>query len=93
MNKLIREIAGDGVFDPEAIAVLVAAFDGAWKLLQGSGAVFASDAGAEDVRLTIARRIIEMARHGEHSQRRLRNDALTHFAKSNLKNAPHRDNS
>jgi hypothetical protein len=92
VNKLIREFGGDGAFDPEAVTVLVAAFDGAWKLLQGSGVVFASEASAENARLTIAKRIIEMARQGEHEQRRLRNDALTHFAKSNLRNAPRRGN-
>jgi len=92
MDELFRKIASDGAFDPEAVTVLVAAFDDAWKLLQASGAVFASDACAEDTRLTIAKRIIEMARQGESQRRRLRNDALTHFAKSNLRTALRRAN-
>jgi hypothetical protein len=40
------------------------------------------------VRATLAKYIIEKARHGELDQRRLREGALLHLAQSNLRYSP-----
>jgi hypothetical protein len=89
MHQLLRkhEIVGDAVFDPEAIAILSAAFYDAWKLIQESGATFASPAHAEEARVTIAKYIIEAAKLGERDQLRLRDDALAYYAKSIVRRA------
>jgi hypothetical protein len=43
---------------------------------------------SELVRVTLAKYIIEQARQGELDQARLRDGALLHLAKSNLKHPP-----
>ena len=49
-------------FDPEAVAILGAAFDAAWDALQKSGSPLASDGHAMTTRERLAKRIIEIAR-------------------------------
>jgi aspartate oxidase len=89
MNLLLRDRtnAGDGVFDPATVAILTAAFDDAWKFLHEGGITFASDARAEEARILIGKYIIEAAKRGERNQHRLRDDSLTHYAKSVVKHA------
>jgi hypothetical protein len=41
--KLVEKPGWDGVFDEDAVRVLAAAFDGAWQVVQESGASFASN--------------------------------------------------
>ena len=76
------------VFDPEAIRVLTAAFDHAWRGLQNSGVRFDSDRQSEQARNALAKYIIEQARQGERDERRLRDGALLQYTQSNLKNSP-----
>jgi hypothetical protein len=64
-----------GVFDPDAVNLLVAAFDDAWQSIKDSGPSL-SDKQIELTRVTLAKYIIEQARHGERDQRRLRDRAL-----------------
>ena len=87
MHKLLheRKIAGDGVFEPATVTLMTAAFDDAWQLLQDSAVTFASDAHAEEARLTLANYIIEAVNLGERNQLRLRDDALAYYAKSIVK--------
>jgi hypothetical protein len=77
MLKMIDELA-PGVFEPETITLLVAAFDDAWARVLRSGITFATDREKERMRETIARRIILLARNGERNSRHLRDDALLH---------------
>jgi hypothetical protein len=79
-----------GVFDPEGVRVLVAAFDDAWRRLLDSGAEFASERDSAAMRDTLAKYIIEQARYGERDHRRLRDGALLHCARLGLKSKPAR---
>jgi hypothetical protein len=87
MDQFLRSHA-DGVFDPEAIRILTAALNEAWKTINVTGVSFASRGHAEAARETLAKRIIELARNGERDQRRLSEDAVLHLAQQNLKTRP-----
>jgi hypothetical protein len=74
-----------GVFSPDDVRILVAAFDNAWRSLLASGITFESDRESNAVRDTLAKHIIEQARYGERDQRRLRDGALLQYSQSKLK--------
>jgi hypothetical protein len=76
-----------GVFDAEEVRILTTAFDEAWKAVQDSGVSFASNGHSEATREFLALRIIEMAQLGERDSHRLRDDAILHLARSNLKSS------
>jgi hypothetical protein len=78
------------VFDPDAIRILTGAFDNAWQRLQNSGIHFDSDRQSEQARNILAIYIIEQARQGERDERHLREGALLQYARSNLRNPPHK---
>jgi len=82
--KFLHDHVEADVFDPHAVRILLAAFDGAWQSIQASGAKL-SDRQIELVRETLAKYIIEQARHGELDECRLRDGALLHLAQSNLR--------
>jgi hypothetical protein len=77
-----------GVFDPDDIRILVAAFDKAWETVQASGVTFDTKAKADTARAILAKHIIAAAKDGEYDQGRLRDGALVALAQSNLRNAP-----
>ena len=79
-------LADDHVFDPGAVSVLMAAFDGAWQSIKASGGRL-SEEQSELVRATLAKYIIDQARQGELDEVRLRDGALLHLAHSNLRRA------
>jgi hypothetical protein len=84
----VRNFLGDDdVFDPGTVSILMAAFDSAWQSIKNSGAQL-SEKQSELVRATLAKYIIEQARQGELDQVRLRDGAVLHLAKSNLKYPP-----
>jgi hypothetical protein len=87
MLSAIDEYAG-GVFNPDDVRILVAAFDDAWRSLLASGITFASDHELKAVRDALAKHIIEQARYGERDQRRLRDGALLQYTQSKLKSKP-----
>jgi ABC-type nitrate/sulfonate/bicarbonate transport system substrate-binding protein len=87
VHNFLRDHVEAGVFAPDAVRSLVAAFDGAWQSIKASGARL-SDKQIELVRATLAKSIIEQARHGELDQSRLRDGALQHLARSNLRYPP-----
>jgi hypothetical protein len=87
MLSAIDKYAG-GVFQPDDVRILVAAFDSAWRSLLASGITFESDRELQAVRDRLAKYIIEQARHGERDQRRLRDGALLQYAQSKLKSKP-----
>jgi len=76
-----------GVFDPDAVDILIAAFDAACQSIKASGAHL-SDKQIELTRPILAKYIIEQARRGERDQCRLRDGALLHLAQSNLRYPP-----
>jgi hypothetical protein len=73
-----------GVFDPDEVPILFAAFDKAWETVQASGVRY-PEAKVEQVRAILARHIIAAARDGERDQGRLRDGALLALAQSNLR--------
>ena len=68
-------------FDPEAIKVLASAFEEAWER---SGGTLSRPAYAGSIREVLAKRIIEMAQHGQSDARSLSDDAVQYLA-SNYK--------
>ena len=76
-----------GVFDPDDIRILVAAFDKAWGAVQTSGAIF-DKAKADSARAILAKHIIAAAKAGEFDQGRLRDGALVALAQANLQSSP-----
>jgi hypothetical protein len=77
-----------GVFDPDEVRILVAAFEKAWTSVQASGAVFDTKPKAEAARAILAKHIIAAAKQGERDQGRLRDGALLAFTQSNLRTTP-----
>ena len=66
-------------FDPEAIAILGAAFDAVWDTVRKSGSPLADEAQAAITRERLAKRIIELGQKGERNHQRLVEDALAHL--------------
>jgi hypothetical protein len=85
MRRLLAEHLG--IFDPDDMRILVAAFDKAWEAVQASGLIYPKDK-VELVRATLAKHIIAAAKHGERDHARLRDGALLALAQSNLQTAP-----
>jgi hypothetical protein len=84
MRGFLKERAG--VFNPDDVHILVAAFDKAWETVQASGVKY-PEAKAEQVRAILAKHIIAAAMDGERDQGRLRDGALLALAQSNLRSA------
>jgi hypothetical protein len=70
----------EGVFNPEEVRILTAAFDDAWKAVQDSGAEIARNGQAEAMRAIIAQRILAMARLGERDALRVLFAQPDHFS-------------
>ena len=87
MLERLEKYSDDGVFDPDAVRILTAAFDEAWQSVQHSGVIFTSQAHINATREILALRIIEMAQCGEREQCRLRDDALLYLSRSNAKSS------
>jgi hypothetical protein len=74
---LIEEQNGaEGVFQPEDLRALGAAFDEAWEELEKSGLYFETDYQRQRVRNTLGNYIIEEAKKGQRDIARLRDGAL-----------------
>ncbi len=69
-------------FDPEAVAILSAAFDEAWERVKESGSTFARPAYARGAREVLAKCIIEMAQRGERDRGQLSAAAVTYLAEN-----------
>jgi hypothetical protein len=87
MHGFIKRFA-DGMFYPEEVEILVAAFDDAWAKLQASGAPFAGEGYALGAREILARRIIMAAKRGERNPRQLTDDALLYLSQQKLSKKP-----
>jgi hypothetical protein len=86
MHGFIKRFA-DGVFYPEEVAILTAAFDDAWGKLQASRAPFADETYASAAREVLAKQIIMAAQRGGRNPRHLSRDALLPFSGQKLKQA------
>ena len=80
MYSFIKRFA-NGVFFPEEVQILIAAFDDAWAKLQSSRAPFAEEAYAPAAREILAKHIIMAAQRGERNPRQLAGDALLHLSR------------
>jgi hypothetical protein len=87
MHGFIKRFA-NGVFYPEEVDILTAAFDDAWAKLQGSRAPFAEEAYASAARKILAKQIIMAAQRGERNPRHLTLDALLHISPQKLSRKP-----
>ncbi len=87
MRKFLHDHLDPGVFAPDAVSTLIAAFDGTWQSIIASGAKL-SGLQSELTRELLAKHIIEHARQGELDECRLRDGALRHLAQSNLRRPP-----
>jgi hypothetical protein len=76
----------DVTFDPEAIEIMVRAFDDCWDTVQRSGA----DLNQESARNTLARYIVTAALEGERDPQRLSQLAVLHLAQETALPAPPR---
>jgi len=87
MHGLIKRFT-DGVFYPEEVEILTAAFDDAWKGVQASQAPFAAEDYASAAREILAKHIIMAAQRGERDRRRLSEGALLHLSQQKLSMKP-----
>jgi hypothetical protein len=87
MHGFIKRFA-DGVFFPEEVEILVAAFDDAWAKLQASRAPFAEEDYCPAAQEILAKHIIMSALRGERNCRRLTDDALLHLSQQKLSGRP-----
>jgi hypothetical protein len=85
MLEHLAKFGQDGVFSPEEIRVLVAAFDAAWASAKASGAPIMEDRYRDTARNTLAKAIIQVAIDGERDERRLKDAALLALSKANLR--------
>jgi hypothetical protein len=83
MQDFIRRFA-DGLFYPEEVAILTAAFDDAWANLQTKRVRFTDTLAAQE---TLAKQIIMAAQRGGRNPRHLARDALLPFCGQKLKQA------
>ena len=86
MHGFVVEFA-EGVFTPETIEVLTAAFDEAWRKVTSSNAPWAQPDYAKAARTIIARRIIAAAKFGETDRQALADGALLHLSRQKLSRA------
>ena len=82
--RIIQAHGGEGVFLPEELLVLVAAFDEAWQQLERSGVRFDNDHELEQARNNLGRHIIDQAKNGERDKSELRDGALLAYSQSVL---------
>jgi hypothetical protein len=80
VHNFLHDHVDPGVFAPDAVRTLIAAFDGAWQSVSGQQSAL--------TRELLAKYIIEQARQGELDECRLRDGALLHLAQSNLRRPP-----
>jgi hypothetical protein len=85
MRQQIAKLGAEGVFAPEDVSILVAAFDSAWASVRSSGAPFSEPDYEERARAIIAKDIIDAATQGERDPRVLVEGALMRLSKANLR--------
>jgi hypothetical protein len=91
VRKFLHDHVDPGIFAPDAVRTLIAAFDGAWQSMIASGARLSAQQ-SEPTRELLAKYIIKQARKGELDECPLRDGALLHLARSNLRRRPRDQN-
>jgi hypothetical protein len=86
VRNFLHDHVDPGVFAPDAVRTLIAAFDGAWQSITAYGAKL-SGQQSELTRELLAKYIIEQARQGELDAPAARR-RLLHLAQSNLRRPP-----
>jgi hypothetical protein len=76
MGDVIDLVWPETAFDPEAVIILVGAFNEAWDRLRQSGSECTRPAYARAVQEVVARRIIEMAQQGISDPKELADKAV-----------------
>jgi hypothetical protein len=85
MLEQLAKFGQDGVFSPDEIRILVAAFDAAWASAKASGAPIMEERYRDTARNTLAKAIIQVAIDGERDERRLKDAALLALSKTSLR--------
>lgn len=80
MASIVRLVERKTAFDPEETEILVAAFDSAWARLCASGSECARPAYSRAMREVLARRVVEVARHGVMDAGHIATEALSFLA-------------
>ena len=80
MLEYLKKYEDAGVFDPEALQILSAALDEAWKSVVASGASYETEQERQAVRDLLAKRIVSVAKQGKRDPQALAREALTHLA-------------
>jgi hypothetical protein len=88
MLRKLSELGEAGVFTPEVVRILVAAFDAAWEAVRASGAPFSEPDYEETARDILAKSIIYDAKIGERDERALTERALLQLSRANLRRHP-----
>ena len=79
---IIVPFLSQSAFEPEVIAILVAAYETAWASVEASGSALASPRFERPAQEILAKRIIETAQRGERNAERLAADALRYLTES-----------
>jgi hypothetical protein len=85
MLRKLSELGEEGVFGPDEVRILVAAFDAAWETVKASGAPFSDPDYEETARDILAKFIIYNAKTGERDERTLTGAALLQLSKANMR--------
>jgi hypothetical protein len=80
MLRKLAALGEEGVFSPEDVRVLVAAFDAVWASLKASGGPAADPIYQETAREVIAKFIIQALKNGEREKRVLIEGTLLQLA-------------
>jgi hypothetical protein len=81
MLRKLSELVEEGIFGPDEVRIIVAAFDAAWEAVKASGAPFSDPDYEETAGDILAKSIIYNAKTGERDERTLTGAALLHSQK------------
>ena len=87
MLRKLSELGEEGVFAPEEVRILVAAFDD-WGTVKSSGAPFSAPGYQETARNILAKFIIQGAKNGERDERALTEGALLQLSRAEKTTKP-----
>jgi hypothetical protein len=81
MLRKLSELVEEGVFGPDEVRIIVAAFDAAWEAVKASGAPFSDPDYEETAGDILAKSITYNAKTGERDERTLTGAAPLHSQK------------
>jgi hypothetical protein len=89
MTSVVPLVERKTAFDPEEVAILVAAFEEAWARLRASGSECTRPAYARAMREVVARRIFDVARRGMKDAEQIATEAAS-FLEANYRHESRR---